>query len=84
MPSVGFLGADHREDRLEIVEFLAADDVFVAAHLGGHVMSPLQTVVSVVIGVVVVVGQVLVVVRLPLVARLQLLDVVGGRDRRES
>jgi hypothetical protein len=40
MAAVGLLGADHREDGLEIVDLGAADDLLGAAHFGGHDVAP--------------------------------------------
>jgi hypothetical protein len=41
--AVGIIGAHHGKDGFQVVEFLTADDVLVAAHFGGHVVSPLPT-----------------------------------------
>ena len=38
--AVGLLGADHRQDGLEVVDLGSTDDLLGAAHFGGHGMSP--------------------------------------------
>ncbi len=47
MSTIGVFGADHRQNRLEVVDVLSADDVVGAVHIDAHCTSPSECVVVV-------------------------------------